>query len=82
MHGYIDALLFQCIFAGEDKRSSPLVTICRLIASIELNMSLVYCVVQSSFHDPHPFVDTITKCIHIDMKAVSPALPSQRLLLV
>ena len=52
------ALLFQCIFAHEYKCLSSLLTIHRLIVSkqnankiVELNMNLVHCVVQYSFHD-------------------------------
>ena len=65
-HYLCHALLFQCIFAGEqDTNVSPrqsLQKYLRLIVSVqssaneivELNnyMSLVYSVVQSSFHDP------------------------------
>ena len=46
-------------------------------------MSLVYWVVQSSFHVPKWFFLLTLKGIHLHiMKAISPALPSQRLLLV
>ena len=57
----LNALLFYCIFACEYSCLSLLLTICRLIVSKQLwikslkwNMSLVYCVIQSSFHVHDP----------------------------
>ena len=54
MHYTCYTLLFQCIFAGECKSLSSFLTVQRLIVSklVELYMSLAYCVIQSSFHDP------------------------------
>ena len=78
MHQFCHALLFQCIFAGKYsclvaphhwQANCVLVNVPKIV---ELNMSLVYYVVQSSFHDRHwyPFVDTRTKRASTIMKAV------------
>ena len=59
MHYLCHALLFQCIFAGEYSRplashhSQANCTYANVNEIVELNMSLIYFVVQSSFHDPY-----------------------------
>ena len=60
MHYMCHALLFQCIFANEYSRllaphhSQANCNQANVNKIVELNMSLVYCVVQSSFHDLRP----------------------------
>ena len=84
-----NALLFQCIFACEYKRLSSLLTMHSLIVSKQLPIKslnkiwvwIVYRVVQSSFHT-YWFLLLTQKGIHLHMKAVSTARPSQLLLLV
>ena len=69
IHYLCHALLFQCIFTGEYSHLlAPYHSQANWILAyvnkiVELNMSLVYCVVQSSFHywQWYPFVDTGTK---------------------